>query len=110
MKFVVTKDPLPGITKISRSNTRERNAKSGVKPIDFMYPLEYLQEKGELEDRLDMDWYRGMVENYITGAFGFDDLSTTLQKGLGAWGEKPAPAPKLPPANGKNGQVSLSDF
>jgi len=72
LKFVVTKRPLPGITNPS---------KSGVKPIDFMYPVDLLKSTSEI----DLDWYKKMIENYIQGAFGLSDISTTEQKGLDAW-------------------------
>jgi hypothetical protein len=72
MKFVITKKPLPGIAKPS---------KSGVKPIDYMYPLELLKDRNEI----DLDWYKKMIENYIQGAFGLSDLAATEQTGLDAW-------------------------
>jgi len=72
MKFVVTKQPLPGITKPS---------KSGVKPIDYMYPIEMLKNTNEI----DLKWYKKMIENYIQGAFGLSDIESTEQKGLDAW-------------------------
>ena len=72
MKFVVTKRPLPGITKPS---------KSGVKPIDYMYPIELLKNTNEI----DLNWYKKMIENYIQGAFGLSDIESTEQKGLDAW-------------------------
>ena len=72
LKFVVTKKPLPGITKPS---------KSGVKPIDYMYPVNLLKDKSEI----DLDWYKKMIENYIQGAFGLSDLALTEQTGLDAW-------------------------
>lgn len=72
LKFVVTKKPLPGITKPS---------KSGVKPIDYMYPIDLLKNKNEI----DLDWYKKMIENYIKGAFDLSDLAITEQKGLDAW-------------------------
>ncbi len=72
MKFVVTKKPLPGIDKPS---------KSGVKPIDYMYPVELIKNRNEI----DLDWYKKMIENYIQGAFGLSDVATTEQKGLDAW-------------------------
>jgi DNA polymerase elongation subunit (family B) len=72
MKFVITKKPLPGIAKPS---------KSGVKPIDYMYPLELVKDRNEI----DLDWYKKMVENYIQGAFGLSDLAATEQTGLDAW-------------------------
>ena len=72
LKFVVTKRPLPGIPKPS---------KSGVKPIDYMYPVELLKDTNEI----DLDWYKKMVENYIRGAFGLSDIAVTEQKGLDAW-------------------------
>ncbi|MEA2055400.1 MAG: LAGLIDADG family homing endonuclease, partial [Candidatus Thermoplasmatota archaeon] len=71
-KFVVTKKSLPGIIKPS---------KSGVKPIDYMYPLELLKNKSEI----DLDWYKKMVENYIQGAFGLSNIEQTEQLGLDAW-------------------------
>ena len=72
LKFVVTKKPLPGITKPS---------KSGVKPIDYMYPVDFLKNKNEI----DLDWYKKMIENYIQGAFGLSDIALTEQTGLDAW-------------------------
>jgi DNA polymerase elongation subunit (family B) len=72
LKFVVTKRPLPGIP---------RPSKSGVKPIDYMYPVDLLKDKSEI----DLDWYKKMIENYIQGAFGLSDVATTEQKGLDAW-------------------------
>ena len=67
-RFVVTKRPLPGI---------ERPSKSGVKPIDYMYPVEFVKK----ED-IDLEWYREMVANYIKGAFGLKDLSDSVQFSL----------------------------
>lgn len=71
-RFVVTKKPLPGISKPS---------KSGVKPIDYMYPVEYVKNKNEI----DLDWYKKMIENYIQGAFGLSGIQQTEQLGLDAW-------------------------
>ena len=72
MKFVITKKPLPGIAKPS---------KSGVKPIDYMYPVDLVKDRKEI----DLDWYRKMIENYVQGAFGLSDIAATEQKGLDAW-------------------------
>jgi DNA polymerase elongation subunit (family B) len=72
MKFVITKKPLPGIVKPS---------KSGVKPIDYMYPVDLVKDRGEI----DLEWYKKMIENYVQGAFGLSDLVGTEQKGLDAW-------------------------
>ncbi|MCK5030727.1 MAG: DNA polymerase elongation subunit (family B), partial [Thermoplasmatales archaeon] len=72
INFVVTKKPLPGITKPS---------KSGVKPIDYMYPIDLLKDTAEI----DLKWYKKMIENYIQGAFGLSDMASTEQKGLDAW-------------------------
>ncbi len=72
LKFVITKRSLPGITKPS---------KSGVKPIDYMYPVDLLKDK----DEIDLDWYKKMIENYIQGAFGLSDIAVTEQTGLDAW-------------------------
>jgi len=72
LKFVVTKKSLPGIPKPS---------KSGVKPIDYMYPVDLLKDIKEI----DLDWYKKMIENYIQGAFGLSDMAITEQKGLDAW-------------------------
>jgi DNA polymerase elongation subunit (family B) len=72
MKFVITKKPLPGIAKPS---------KSGVKPIDYMYPVDLVKDRKEI----DLEWYKKMVENYVQGAFGLSDIATTEQKGLDAW-------------------------
>jgi len=72
LKFVVTKRPLPGISKPS---------KSGVKPIDYMYPVDLLKDKSEI----DLEWYKKMIENYIQGAFGLSGITATEQTGLDAW-------------------------
>jgi DNA polymerase elongation subunit (family B) len=72
MKFVITKRPLPGIPKPS---------KSGVKPIDYMYPVDLVKDRNEI----DLDWYKKMIENYVQGAFGLSDIAATEQKGLDAW-------------------------
>ncbi len=72
MKFVITKKPLPGIAKPS---------KSGVKPIDYMYPVDLVKDRREI----DLDWYKKMIENYVQGAFGLSDIAATEQKGLDAW-------------------------
>jgi len=72
LKFVVTKQPLPGITNPS---------KSGVKPIDYMYPIELLKDVNQI----DLDWYKKMIENYIQGAFGLSEIAATEQTGLDAW-------------------------
>jgi DNA polymerase elongation subunit (family B) len=72
LKFVVTKRPLPGIPKPS---------KSGVKPIDYMYPVDRLKNTSEI----DLGWYKKMIENYVQGAFGISDIAVTEQTGLDAW-------------------------
>jgi len=71
-KFVVTKNPLPGIPNPS---------KSGVKPIDYMYPVDLLKDKNQI----DLDWYKEMIQNYIKGAFGLSDIAVTEQTGLDSW-------------------------
>jgi len=72
IKFIVTKRPLPDIAKPS---------KSGVKPIDYMYPMDLLKDVG----KIDLKWYKKMIENYIQGAFGLSDIESTEQKDLDAW-------------------------
>lgn len=72
LRFVVTKKPLPGITNPS---------KSGVKPIDYMYPVDLLKDRNQI----DLDWYKKMIENYIQGAFGLSKVVSTEQTGLDAW-------------------------
>ncbi len=72
LKFIITKKPLPGITNPS---------KSGVKPIDYMYPVDLIKDKSEI----DLDWYKKMIENYIQGAFGLFDVKVTEQTGLDDW-------------------------
>ena len=62
MKFVITKKPLPGIVKPS---------KSGVKPIDYMYPVDLVKDRKEI----DLEWYKKMIENYVQGAFGLSDIA-----------------------------------
>jgi DNA polymerase elongation subunit (family B) len=72
LKFVVTKRPLPGITNPS---------KSGVKPIDYMYPVNLLKSTEDI----DLNWYKKMIENYIQGAFGLSGVAATKQTGLDSW-------------------------
>ena len=72
LRFVVTKCPLPGITNPS---------KSGVKPIDYMYPIDQLKDVNDI----DLKWYKNMIENYIQGAFGLSNVASTEQTGLDAW-------------------------
>ncbi|RLF41597.1 MAG: DNA polymerase elongation subunit (family B) [Thermoplasmata archaeon] len=72
LRFVVTKHPLPGI---------KNPSKSGVKPIDYMYPVDLIKDKGDI----DLDWYKKMIENYIQGAFGLSNIEKTEQTGLDAW-------------------------
>jgi len=71
-RFVVTKQALPGIRNPS---------KSGVKPIDYMYPVDLLEDK----NMIDLDWYKTMISNYINGAFGLSGTVPTKQTGLDAW-------------------------
>ncbi|MEF8848029.1 MAG: DNA polymerase elongation subunit (family B), partial [Candidatus Thermoplasmatota archaeon] len=71
-RFVVTKDALPGIRNPS---------KSGVKPIDYMYPVDLLEDK----ENIDLEWYKEMIENYIKGAFGLSDIDMSQQTGLDQW-------------------------
>jgi len=72
LRFVVTKHPLPGI---------KNPSKSGVKPIDYMYPVDLIKDKGDI----DLEWYKKMIENYIQGAFGLSNIEKTEQTGLDAW-------------------------
>jgi len=72
LSYVVTKKPIPGI---------KNPSKSGVKPIDYMYPVGLIKNKSEI----DLNWYKDMIENYIKGAFGLSEISTTEQTGLDAW-------------------------
>lgn len=80
LHFVVANRPLPGLESVARK-------KPGLKPIEYMWPVAVLEQKKWKEQgyRLDMEWYKDMVANYIKGAFGFDDLSTVEQRGLDAW-------------------------
>ena len=72
IKFIITKKHLPGVSNPS---------KSGVKPIDYMYPIELLKDVKDI----DLKWYKKMIENYIQGAFALHDIEVTEQKGLDAW-------------------------
>lgn len=72
LRFVVTKQPLPGI---------KNPSKSGVKPIDYMYPVDLIDDV----KNIDLEWYKKMIENYIQGAFGLSNIEKTEQTGLDAW-------------------------
>ncbi len=96
-KFVICKDPLPlyNDPKV-RADTKQRLAtsgynlqvkkprKSGIKPIEYMWPVDYIIEK-KLEHTVDWVWYKEMVENYVKGAFGFDSLELAVQRDLSSW-------------------------
>jgi len=71
-RFVITKQPLPGIP---------NPTKSGVKPIHYMYPVELLQSRHQM----DLDWYTDMIKNFVRGAFGLPDLDLKEQYGLDRW-------------------------
>lgn len=71
-KFVVTKKPLPGI---------KNPTKSGVKPIHYMYPVELLEDRNQI----DMEWYKEMIKNFIQGAFGLSGMNKFRQYGLERW-------------------------
>jgi DNA polymerase elongation subunit (family B) len=70
-RFVVCKQPLPGIDKPS---------KTGIKPLDYMWPVDAVRD-----DEIDLGWYKDMIEKYVRGAFGFEDLELHTQRGLDAW-------------------------
>lgn len=71
-RFVITKQPLPGIP---------NPTKSGVKPIHYMYPVELLQSRRQI----DLEWYTDMIINFVKGAFGLPDLDLKEQYGLDTW-------------------------
>lgn len=71
-KFVITKKPLPGIL---------NPTKSGVKPIQYMYPVDLLQSR----QQIDMEWYIDMIKNFVKGAFGLPNLDLKEQFGLDEW-------------------------
>jgi hypothetical protein len=52
-----------------------------VKPIDYMYPVDLVKSK----DEIDLNWYKAMIENYMQGAFGLSSIKATEQTGLDAW-------------------------
>lgn len=94
-KFVVCKDPLPLYQDVgAQTEARERLArqgyhlvikkpkKSGIKPIEYMWPAEHVKENPHMVDWI---WYKDMVENYVKGAFGFDSLELAVQRDLSSW-------------------------
>ncbi len=96
-KFVVCRDPLPLYHQPDvQADVKQRLAasgynlvvkrprKSGIKPIEYMWPVEYVIEKG-LEKTVDWQWYKEMVENYVKGAFGFDSMELAVQRDLSSW-------------------------
>lgn len=78
IRFVVANRPLPGLESAGKR-------KPGIKPIEFMFPVELIDQWKDKGYRIDREWYKDMIENYVRGAFGFSDLSTVEQKGLDAW-------------------------
>ncbi len=94
-RFVVCKEPLPLYLDVqAQQEARERLArqgynlvvkkpnKSGIKPIEFMWPAEHVKANPHM---VDWTWYRDMVEKYVTGAFGFKDLELAVQRDLSSW-------------------------
>jgi DNA polymerase elongation subunit (family B) len=80
LHFVVANRPLPGMETAGRK-------KPGIKPMEFMWPVEILGSK-EWRDQgyhIDLEWYKEMIANYVKGAFGFDDLSTVETTRLDQW-------------------------
>lgn len=93
MKFIVCKEPLPAYVRADAkawlrdrlaangfSWTERKLAKSSVKPIEYMWPLD--QVKPEM---IDWAWYRDTVEAYVKGAFGFQNLELATQRDLSSW-------------------------
>jgi len=70
LKFVVVKRPLPGF--------EDSKGKPGVKPIEYMWPLDKLKSR----DSIDLEWYREMIRNYIRGAFGLSDMEASTQRSI----------------------------
>lgn len=71
-QFVITKKPLPGV---------KNPTKSGIKPIHYMYPIELIKNREEI----DMEWYKDMIKNFIQGAFGLSAIEDSKQCGLDQW-------------------------
>ncbi len=72
-RFIVCKKPI--------SDKIEKPSKTGIKPLDYMWPVDAIKT----EDLIDLAWYKDMIEKYVRGAFGFEDLELHSQKGLDAW-------------------------
>ncbi len=70
LKFVVVKKPLHGF--------EDSRGKPGVKPIEYMFPLEKLKNR----DSIDLEWYRDMIRKYIQGAFGLSDMEASTQRSI----------------------------
>ncbi|MGB0652125.1 MAG: DNA polymerase elongation subunit (family B) [Thermoplasmatota archaeon] len=93
-KFIVCKRPLPlyedpraqqeMAEHLARQGHRlvakAKPSKSGLKPIEFMWPEEKVEPH-----MIDRDWYKEMVEEYVKGAFGFDSLELAVQRDLSSW-------------------------
>jgi len=104
MKFVVCKDPLPGIPNVKK-------VKADVKPLDYMWPIDHYEGKTEI----DLEWYRLMIRSYIYGAFGLHEERRADQRlqSLMSFDEdsRPKPPPGGEPSSGKPAkQKGLFDF
>lgn len=60
--MLISKNPLPGITKISPK---------GTKAIHYLWPIDHIKQ----ED-IDLNWYQENVRKYIYGAFGIGKKQT----------------------------------
>jgi DNA polymerase elongation subunit (family B) len=93
MKFIVCRDPLP----LYKDPVRQERKKAelarsghilvvkepknrGLKPIEYMWPIEHVKDT-----MIDWAWYKNMVEDYVKGAFGFDNLELATQRDLSSW-------------------------
>ena len=60
--MLISKNPLPGITKISPK---------GTKAIHYLWPIDHIKQ----ED-IDLNWYQENVRKYIYGAFGIGKIKS----------------------------------
>jgi DNA polymerase elongation subunit (family B) len=93
IKFIVCKDPLPLYKDPARQEAKRQELargghrlvvkepkNRGLKPIEYMWPEDKVNP-----GMIDWAWYKGMVEDYVKGAFGFDSLELATQRDLSSW-------------------------
>ena len=88
---------------------QKKPTKGSIKPIDYMYPVDNLEDPME---NIDLVWYKDMIENYVMGAFGLSAAPKQDQRSLSTFFEEEKPKEKKGKGKGedKGKQITLEDL